>query len=168
MNELLSLTHSEIVKKIKESGYFRIEEFVSKAVFDKYGDRSWRYLTRELLITIYFIRHKKGLSLTANNWHNGNNFDERGYRENICDIVYKKTLAKKLYLSGHTAGKALDFTFSGESASDTRKWLVEIANKLPFKIRLEYRYASSGKEITWVHLDTYDEDKNPKVYLFDV
>lgn len=163
-----NLTHSEIVSKIKASGYFNIKELVSEEVYKRDGERAWRYFDTRLLITLYFIRKKKGKSFTVNNWANGGSFSQRGFRENICDIVSKRTIQGKLYLSAHTMGCGVDFDVSGESASDVRKWLLEIQDELPFKIRLEYKYAKSGKEITWVHLDVFDEDKNPKVYLFNV
>ena len=63
-------------------------------------------------------------------------------------------------------GCAIDFKVSGLNSSEVRKWLLEIQNELPFKIRLENTL--NGKQISWVHLDVYDEDKNPKVYLMNL
>jgi hypothetical protein len=163
-----NITHSEIVSKIKESRYFSIKELVSKAVYDRDGERAWRYFDTRLLITMFFIREKKGKAFTVNNWSYGGAFEQRGLRENISDIVRKKTVADKLYLSAHTMGKGIDFDVKGESASEVRRWLLEIQDELPFKIRLERKILSTGKEISWVHLDVFDEDKNDKVYLFDI
>ena len=47
-----NLTHSEIVAKIKASGYFDIRELVSKAVFNRDGEKAWRYFDTRLLITL--------------------------------------------------------------------------------------------------------------------
>lgn len=161
-----NLTHSEIVSKIKASGYFNIKELVSEAVYEKYGEKAWRYFDTRLLITMYFIREKIGKSITVNNWAYGGNFSQRGFRENTCSIVAKKTNAGRLYMSAHTMGCGIDFDVKGITASDVRKWLIEIQDELPFNIRLEHKYARTGKEITWVHLDVFEEDK--KVYLFNV
>jgi hypothetical protein len=163
-----NLSHNEIVAKIKESGFFDIKELVSKAVYDRDGEKAWRYFDTRLLITLFFIREKKDKSFTVNSWANNGSMQQRGFRENTCDIVSSKTARKKMYLSPHTMGCGVDFHVSGESAINTRKWLLEIQDELPFKIRLESKVLSTGKEITWVHLDVFDEPNNPKVYLFDV
>jgi len=165
-----NLTHSEIISKIKASGYFNIKELVSEEVYKRDGERAWRYFDTRLLITIYFIRKKLDKGFNVNNWATAKAgdiiYDERGLRENISDIVSDKTKKRKLYLSGHTMGCAIDFKVSGLNSSEVRKWLLEIQNELPFKIRLENTL--NGKQISWVHLDVYDEDKNPKVYLMNL
>lgn len=162
-----NLTHSEIVSKIKASGYFNIKELVSEVVYNKYKEKAWRYFDTRLLITMFFIRKKIGKSITVNNWAYGGTFSQRGFRENTCSIVSKRTKADRLYMSAHTMGCGIDFDVKGMTASDVRKWLLEIQDELPFKIRLEYKYAKSGKEITWVHLDVFS-DNDKKVYLFNV
>mgnify|MGYP003641594648 FL=1 len=162
------MTRKEILDKIKESGYFIIQELVGKEVYEKHGDNSWFVLSTELLETIYFIRHKKGQSMTVNTWHRGGRFKERGHRANIQHIVKSKTDKDILYTSAHPLGMGIDFTFKEEKAEDTRNWLLSIKDELPHKIRLEHRYASTGIPITWVHLDTKYFEQNPKVYLFNV
>jgi len=112
------------------------------------------------LETIIFIRTKRDKPIHANNYKWGGNLSQRGLRENTCQIVKDKTLENKMYLSAHVLGKGIDFNIEGETAEQTRQWLKEKADDLPFKIRLE-----AG--VNWVHLDTIWEDKNPKVYIFN-
>jgi hypothetical protein len=104
----------------------------------------------------------------ANDWHKGGCLDERGHRSNIQEIVKAKTDAGIVYTSGHPLGQAIDFTFKGETAEDTRNWLLSIADELPYKIRLEHKYSKTGIPITWVHLDVKYFEQNPKVYLFNI
>lgn len=168
MKDLKSFSHQEIISLIKEKQYFDIRELVSKQVYEKFGESAWKFFDTKLLITLYFIRNKKGKYIIVNDWHKGGSLQQRGFRENICPIVKEKTNNLKMYVSAHTVGQGIDFTILNEKASDTRKWILKIEDELPFKIRLEYKYIKSGEEITWVHLDTYDEPNNPKVCLFNV
>lgn len=162
------MTHSEIVNYIKANGYFRIEELVDKTTYTAHKDRAWKFFDPRLLITLVFIREQLGKPMTINNWLWGGQFSQRGLRTNISSIVKKKSDAFRLYLSAHLLGKGVDFDVKGMTASEVRKWLQEVSDELPYKIRLEYKFNKSGKEITWVHLDVFDEDQNPKVYLFNV
>ena len=158
----------EIINKIKSKGYFIIQELVGPEVYSKHGNSSWFVLSTELLETILFLREKKGVAMYANDWHKGGCFDERGHRANIQEIVKAKTDAGVVYTSGHPLGQAIDFTFKGETAEETRNWLLSIADELPYKIRLEHKYSKTGIPITWVHLDVKYFEQNPKVYLFNI
>jgi len=149
------------MKTIKD--YFCIEELVDKTVYDKYGERSWRFLDTTILESLLIVREGLGKSITVNNWKWGGKFSQRGLRHNMSSLVKNKT---RLYLSAHIFGKAFDFDVKGVSSVDVRKWIVENADLFPCKIRLERNM--NGKPISWIHLDTIAEDKNPKVYQFDV
>ena len=154
----------EILQEIKE--YFCIEEFVSKTVFDKYGDKSWQFINPRLLHTMLVIRKELGKSITINNWKWGGKFSQRGLRENTSSIVMSKNRLGKTYLSAHVLGSAVDFDVKGMDAMDVRIWLVGSASKLPYKIRLENEM--NGKQINWIHLDCYSHPDNDKVHLFNV
>lgn len=170
--QALNLSRQEIIEKLINNNFFVVQELVGPEVYKKHGQNSWFVLTTELLRTILFIRIKKGKPMYANNWHNPKPneriFDERGHRANIQNIVKNKTFDKILYTSGHPLGQAIDFTFKGETAEETRNWLISIQDELPFKIRLEHKYNSTGEPITWVHLDVKYFESNPKVYLFNI
>ena len=116
-----------------------------------------------MLLTI-----RKGIDkpVTINNWHKGGKFQQRGLRTNLQNIFSQMFKSRKLYLSGHVLGEAFDMDVSGLTASQVRKWIQNNSYLFPFKIRLEYK--KRGKEITWVHVDCIQEDRNPKIYLFNV
>jgi len=162
------MKRQEIINRIKEKRYFIIQELVGPEVYQKHGNSSWFVLSTELLETILFIREKKGKEMTVNTWHKGGRFSQRGHRANVQEIVQKKTVEGILYTSAHPLGQAVDFTFKGETAEETRMWLIEIQDELPHKIRLEHKYVSTRIPITWVHLDLKYFEFNPKVYLFNI
>ena len=154
----------EIIKALKN--YFVIQEFVSPQVYNRFGDSAWQFFCTELLFTILRVREMIDKPITINNWHVGGGFTQRGLRDNMTPIYRDKTLNKKLYLSGHVLGMAVDFDVKGMTANEVRVWLVDNADSLPFKIRLENKL--NGKYINWVHLDVKCQKDLPKVYLFDV
>jgi hypothetical protein len=154
----------EILQEIKK--YFCIEEFVSKEVFEKYGESAWQFISPRLLHTMLIIRKEFKKSITINNWKWGGKFSQRGLRENTCRMVMNKNRLGITYLSAHVLGCAVDFDIQGVDAMDVRIWLAGNPDKLPYKIRLENEM--NGKQINWVHLDVYSNEKNPKVYLFNV
>lgn len=146
--------------------YFEIYELVDETVFNKYGNRAWRFFDPRLLDVMLWIRESIGQPITVNNWKNGGRFSQRGLRTNISSLVQNKSLKNRLYLSAHLRGSAFDFDVNGMSAVEVRTWIVENEQSCPHKIRLEN--LMSGKPINWVHVDVDDEPKNPKVYLFNV
>jgi len=158
------MERAELIQEVKK--YFKIQELVSEAVYRKHGEAAWFIFQTEILVCLLLIRVGIGKPVTINNWHVGGEFDERGYRDNLCDIVVSRTSREQLYISGHVLGIALDFDVKGMTASEVRNWIVENKHIFPCKVRLERKYR--GKEISWVHIDTKYYDKNPKVYLFDV
>jgi hypothetical protein len=63
-------------------------------------------------------------------------------------------------MSAHCLGKAVDFHVQGLEAEEVRQWILKNKNWWPYHIRLE-------EDVSWVHLDLYDNDKGEKVYLFN-
>lgn len=149
------------LEKVKK--YFTIQEFVSKDVYDKYKEDAWQFICPMLLETLLIIRKELGKPMTINNWHKGGQFSQRGLRHNQSPLVKGKSA---MYLSAHLMGKAVDFDVQGMSAVEVRNWLSNNSSILPCKIRLEN--LMDGKPISWVHLDVYQNEKNSKVYLFNV
>ncbi len=158
------MTDEQILKGIKID--FCIEEFVSPRVFKKYGESAWQFLDMRMLHTVYIVRELLGKSITINNWKWGGKFTQRGLRSNVGYIFKSKFLKGVMYLSGHVLGKAVDFDVKGMTAVEVREWLVRNQKQLPYKIRLECKL--NGKEITWTHLDLLYNERNDKVYRFNV
>lgn len=142
------MNRNSIIKEL--SRFFSIYELVGKPEFDRDGEKCWRYLRSEFLEALLAIRRDiLKVPMTANTWHTGGRFDERGFRSNISDIVKGKTMSGKLYVSPHSLGCALDFDAKGMTAEEARKAIDENQNLLPCPIRLE-------RDVNWVHFDTYD------------
>ena len=154
----------EIIKKIKT--YFSIQELVGKETFDKYGQRSFKFLSTDILETLLILRESTGKKITVNSWKWGGNFSQRGLRTNLQGIFKSKTNNGRLYLSAHVLGKAFDLDVDGMTAPEVRIWIKENQSLFPHKIRLERNRGTDP--INWVHIDTMNEEQNPHVYEFDV
>ncbi len=153
------MTTKDIYNRIKK--YFTIHELVGKRTAKKYGERAWRFLDRNTLHALLIVREGLDKAITVNSGDR----QQRGLRTNIQQLVRKKSLKNRLYISAHIQGKAFDFDVKGMTAEQVRDWCLANSNLFPFKIRLEHKL--KGKIISWVHLDTIWEEKNPRVYLFN-
>lgn len=149
------------MKTIKD--YFNIKELVDEATFKRHGENAWQFICPMLQETMLILRENIGKPITVNNWGNKGGFTQRGLRHNRSEMVKDKI---SIYLSAHMMGKGVDFNVKGMTASEVRAWIVANQDLFPYKIRLERNF--KGKEITWIHLDVFQNDKNPKIYLFDV
>jgi len=158
------MTDRDIYKEIQE--YFVVQEFVSSKVYKKHGDRAWKFICPRLLETMLFIRKELGRPVKINTWHIGGRFSQRGLRSNLGSIFLSKFRKGRMYLSAHVMGRAVDFDVQGMTAPEVRQWLKGKYKELPYKIRLENEM--NGKQISWVHLDMFYEEKNKKVYLFNI
>lgn len=138
-----------------------VKEIVCPHVYKKYGDRAIKFLDRDLIAVIEVIRNDILKSPIYIN--NGSTLTQRGLRCNICDLCSTKTKNNKMYLSGHVLGRALDFTCKDYTPDEVRSLILNNANLLPCKIRME----SAIDAPTWVHIDTVvAEDQTDKVYVF--
>lgn len=155
------MDRNDIINEV--SKYFSLVELVGPKEYNRDKDLCWRYLRTEFLHDLLIIRRDiLQVPMYANNWKTGGNFDERGFRSNISDIMKSKTTSGKLYISAHSLGCALDFDAKGMTAEQARKKIMEKSSVLPYPIRLE-------KDVTWVHFDTFDTvngSKSTKVILF--
>ena len=147
----------ELIKKVNR--YFKITELVDKEVYSIHGDRAWKFFDTNLLKAILIIREGLNKPITINT----STMQQRGLRHNESPIVMNKT---RPYLSAHCLGKALDFNVQGINSEDVRAWIKKNYFKFDFKIRLEHK--KNGKPISWVHIDTIDEEQNAEIYLFNV
>lgn len=146
--------------------YFAIHELVGPRTFNKYGDRAFRFFSTEALYALLITRKNLDRKMTINNWKWGGKFSQRGLRTNVQNLFRQMFKSFKLYLSGHVLGEAFDFDVEGMTAPEVRQWIQDNQHLYPMKIRLEN--LKNGKPINWTHLDTIQEEHNPKVYLFNV
>lgn len=151
------MTREEILAGVKK--YFDIGELVCDHTEKKYGETAWRFLDTNYLLVLLIIRRD---IIKLPMWCNSKTAKQRGLRCNRCQIVKSKN---DVYLSAHCLGKAGDFTITGMTATKARELIKANADLFPCKVRLE-KWDSTGKEISWLHVDVIDEEKNPKVYEF--
>lgn len=131
--------------KVKE--YFGIKELVCPHVYEIWGESAWQFLDDRMLANLEFIREGIGKPIVVNNWARGGEYSQRGLRCNTCILVIEKTDLRKVYLSAHIQGKAVDFHVVGMTDEDVRQWIIEHAEDLPYPCRLE-------RDTTgWCHMD---------------
>lgn len=138
--------------------YFKLEELVCPHVYNTYGDAAWSFFDQRLIATLEKIRERINRPIIINNWKEGRQYSQRGFRCIQCELVQDAIRDGKLYVSAHMTGQAIDFEVQGMVAEEVRQWIIKNQNILPWPIRLE-------DDVSWIHLDTRDADKG-KVYLF--
>ena len=137
------------------------KELVCPHVYAKFGERSTKFMRKELLETMDVIRNQIVCAPIVIN--NGKNCTQRGFRCNICELVANKTKANRLYVSAHMLGAALDFSSPKYTANQMRDMILKNQHLLPYKIRME----SPIDAPTWVHIDVLcADDQKEKVYIF--
>lgn len=149
---------SDVIRELKS--YFGIKELVCPDMYKKFGELCWQFFDRDFLETLLVIRRDiLKVPMVCNNWANGGNYAQRGFRCNLCQISRDKTVAGKLYASSHCNGAAGDFTVEGMTAEEARQKIINNKDILPVNIRLE-------DDVSWLHLDIYDQMNGQKVHLF--
>lgn len=143
-----------LIEELKK--YFNIKELVCPHVYEKFGERAWIFLdTMALCLLLVLHRDILKVPLVCNT----KTLTQRGLRCNLCDIIKKKTADGKAYLSPHSLGKAWDLSSPAMSAEEMRLKIAENVDLLPCKVRIE-------QDVTWLHIDTYDEMQTAKIKYF--
>ncbi|UVX69384.1 MAG: Peptidase M15 [Bacteriophage sp.] len=65
----------------------------------------------------------------------------------------------KVVFMGNCTGNAIDFTCEGKTAEEVREIIKAKPLLLPCKVRLE-------EDVTWVHIDVYDDGTEDKITTF--
>lgn len=138
--------------------HFKIQELVSKQVFNKYGDFCWRFFSENILRDLDTIREYHG-AITINNWLWSGSFSQCGFRSNLEPIVKEK---KTLYCSAHCMGKAFDL-----HSSNIKKLYQDIqklfnAGKLLAVKRIE---SPTSTKYGWCHIDEF-QTNNKNLEMF--
>lgn len=154
------MKRKEIIERIKDNNYFEIRELVCPHTYKTWGNASWKFLQTDALHTLLVLREDiLQVPMVINTYHIGKEATQRGLRCNLCPIPKDKTLKGVLYLTAHRGG-AWDIVFtlnSGMTAAKARRLIKEKQHLLPCNVRIE-------KDVTWLHIDVYDE--GVKVYEF--
>lgn len=142
---------------------FDIRELVDPYIYNRWKEKSWIFLQSDLLQVIAELRFSiLKVPMIVNTWASGGEFDERGLRSNLCELVKSKTDKGTLYLSSHMMGAAIDFHTDEYSAEEVRNIIRKYWNvysDLP-NIRLE-------RDVSWVHIDVFDDGSGNRVTEFN-
>lgn len=131
--------------------YFRIEELVDPATFQKYGERCWSFFDPRILITLDAIRVFLGKPITVNNWYWNGDREWSGLR--TPNSAWYSTYSQ------HTFGRAIDFVVKGMDAPTVQSLLVENEELFPYLTRME------EDRPTWTHIDCANVDEEG-IYVF--
>ena len=125
----------EIIKKIKT--YFSIQELVGKETFNKYGQRSFKFLSTDILETLLILREETGKKNYCELLEVGRKLFTTWFDEQIYKGYLKaKLITVGLYLSAHVLGKAFDLDVDGMTAPEVRIWIKENQSLFPHKNKI--------------------------------
>ena len=126
--------------------HFRIEELVSKELFDLVKtDKLWELFDKRLIETIDAVKEKfPDGSMTINNWLWGGDRSQSGLRTKNSEY-YSPT-------SQHSVGRAVDCVFSDYETEEVRQYIINNPRKFPHIKGIE-------KGVSWLHIDCRDSDR---------
>lgn len=101
---------------MKLGTYFRLEEFIPKEVYNRFGDNSIWFVDKRIIDLANFVRSRFGKSMTINNWHSGGNLNNRGFRTPDSAVGGQ--------FSQHKFGRAFDFNIAGVTPQEIYKDLL--------------------------------------------
>jgi len=128
-----------------KSKYFKIHELVPKKMFEKYGEKAWRYVDVRLIESIDTLKEHFNLgTMTINNYFWGGSREWSGIR----------TPESKYYSYGsqHSYANAIDAVFSHYSAEEVRNYIIDNKDLFPYIKGIELG-------VSWLHIDVRNEDK---------
>ena len=135
--------------------HFTLEELVDKATFETEGEAAWLHFDTSALIMLDDLREYFDAPITVNNWHQGGQFQFRGFRS----PTYQPGITPG---SAHRIGKAFDFDVHGLTAIMSRGMIISHQNdtRLSKIMRLE-------DHVNWVHADIMSiPEERERIYLF--
>ena len=145
---------------IQKPTYFELKELICPDVFKFYGETSWQFFDPRLFVTIDKLRERLNKAMFVNNWNEGGEFTQRGFRCIQCQLEQDAFKNNKMYCSPHSRGQAIYFDVQGLVAEEVRQYIIKNPNLLPYPVRLE-----AG--VNWVHMDVVDNYIGDKVVLFN-
>lgn len=132
-----------IDKLYKITDFFKTQEFVSKAIYEKFGENSIWFIDPRLIKLAVFCRTFWGKPITINNWHIGGKSQERGFREPTSTVGAS--------LSQHRFGRAIDITVKGMTPQEVYKSILD--NEKAFMEQGLTTLEDIKDTPTWNHLD---------------
>lgn len=125
------------------SPHFRIEEFVPKSTFNSFGVSCTWFIEPRLIKVAELLRSHFDKPIIINNWHDGGEHFESGFRE-----PESTTGAKR---SQHRFGRAIDIKIEGMSAQEIYADILK--NEPLFLLAGLSAMENIASTPTWVHCD---------------
>ena len=119
--------------------FFRIEELVDEATFDRFGFRAWMFFNPVFLRSLDRARHHFDSPITVNDWANGGQFSQRGLRVNTTVGAH---------YSQHKFGNAGDYDVEGYPAEEVRQEILKKKDHHDFEL-----ITCLEADVAWVHQD---------------
>jgi hypothetical protein len=146
----------------KASANFLVEEFVPQKVYEKYGDSSLWFVDPKIVNIAQLLREYFGKPMTINNWHNGGNFNYRGFRDDSFYYQWDSDLSaykskRKGKLSQHRFGRGIDFNVSGLTSDEVRESILQ--NEEMWMDAGVTTLEDGAYAPTWCHLDIRTTNK---------
>ena len=140
------------------SKHFKVHELVPKKLYEKYGEKAWRYVDVRLIETIDKLKEHFNLgTMTINNYYWGGDREWSGIR--TPDSPYYNVGSQ------HSYGNAVDVVCSEYTAKEVRDYILNNLGKFPHIRGLEIA--------SWVHVDMRNEynivifDAHNKIYSIE-
>ena len=128
-----------------KSKYFKIHELVPKKMYEKYGEKAWRYVDVRLIETIDKLKEHFNLgTMTINNYYWGGSREWSGIRT--------PESPNYSYGSQHSFANAFDIVFSDYSAEEARNYILDNLHEFEYIKGMELG-------VSWLHIDVRNEDK---------
>lgn len=126
------------------SKHFKLQELVSKEMYQDRGTKGWQLINPALIILIDRIKRQfPNGTMTINNWMWGGNRSQSGLRS-PGSKWYSPT-------SQHSLGNAADCVFSDYSTDEVRDYLIANAYRFP-----ELKGVEKG--VNWLHVDVRNSE----------
>lgn len=127
----------------KEVEYFNTKEFVSREVYNQFGENSLWFVDPRIRKLANFIRTFFASSVTINNWQWNGSLDERGFRQ--------PDSTEGAVFSQHRFGRAIDFNVKGKTPKQV--YDIILANKEVFMQNGLTCIEDVAFTPTWTHVD---------------
>lgn len=147
------IAHNGRIYINQEKTKFKLQEFVTKRVWDKYGQEAIHQLDLKLIYATCLLRKLVDNLMMINTWYVGGNFSQRGKRE--------RWVKWGAYDSQHFLGRAIDFNVidkrTGEiwHTKETFDFIMDHEAHIVdygFSAIEDWRM-TKGKGLGWTHLD---------------
>lgn len=129
--------------------YFKTQEFVSKEIYEKWGENSKWFVDKRLWDLMNFTRTFFGKPVAINNWLWGGNLNERGFRENPISAKMSQHCYGRgvdFNVVGLTSKQVIDTVFTNSTAfMDAGLTTIEDINFTPNHVHFDIRWTGENK-----------------------